>query len=299
MARATLRDKELLTSDTVLLPDRWLYRWTGVPPRAFLLQKTLFRVSSPGEIAISGWQVLTAAVAELARTLQFANVGTGIDWLKLNSACGQPVLLGLHADETVTAATACSAVRRPFIPARFQARLAADRQWRNVRYFGSQRHFLARFSTGRSFYTERHKLLCDLEFLTHFGVHGVHTLTGSIRINDRQIAIPLRLRISDTLSDLPGKVERLTRFGERFVGRLGAAWLRERDEEQLAQLALAALTGTNVPAWQRNSLKKDRDLLRCLTRLDLILILAKLFDSDSFAAQAGLFKISQFLYSMR
>ncbi len=73
MPREKAPSNEIIDSDTVLVDDRWLYRWSGEAPRDFLLYKTIYRALTPGDIAANGWQVLTPAVTELAKNL---DIGT-------------------------------------------------------------------------------------------------------------------------------------------------------------------------------------------------------------------------------
>lgn len=76
---------EIISSDTVLASDRWLYRWTGEPPRDFHLFKTLFLTLSPADVVANGWQMLKPAVGEMAAALQIEPVAAKIDWLKLEA----------------------------------------------------------------------------------------------------------------------------------------------------------------------------------------------------------------------
>jgi len=294
MQTVTTESDGIITSDTVLICDRWIHRWQGTPPREFCLGKVLFHPGTPAEIAVRGWQVVEPAVSELVTSLlRLKSEAVRLDWLKLDRVRRQECLIGVHAGETVAAAAPASAFRRPFIPYRFYELLAGEPQWRNLRYYGSYRHFIAGFDTGCSFYTEQSRLLCDVEYHVHFGVHGVHSLWATVRVGDRTIAVPWRLRLSESLGDLPGKVERITRYAQEFIGRLGAAWFVREDETELWELACSCLERVSVPAWRLNELKSDPELKKLFTKLDMLLYLSKAFCDDAMTSSSNLLKLSR------
>lgn len=286
------RDKEVIDSDTKLLDDEWLYHWSDDPPREFCLHKTLFRTLSPVDIAASGWQVLTPAVTELASSLELTNVATKIDWLQLNRVRRDECQVGVHADKTVVAASPCGIVRQPFIPFRYFERLVQDRQWKGLVCACSFRHFQVRFQ-GQTFYTDRNHRLCDTEYTLHFGIHGVHSLWGTVRIEDRTLAVPGRIRVSGSLADLPGKVAWMSQLSQSFISRLGSTWLCEQDRQELWLLARSRLAAIRVPAFKLNELRKDQELTRCHTELDLILFLAKIFRTDTTISTSDMLKLSK------
>ena len=287
----------IIDSDTVILQDRWLHRWRGDPPRDFCLYKVLFKPRTPLDIVAQGYQVLTPAVTELAAGLDIANTATKLDWLKLDTVRSNACLVGTYAEQTVVAASDYSSQRRPFIPYRFYNILAESKQWKNLSCYSSYRHFLVRFDTGLTFYTDRNHKLCDVEYVLHFGVHGVHSLWSMIRIDDSVIAVPKRFRVSETLEDLPGKVQQVTRFGQHFIGTLGASWLRERDQEQLWSAAMQVLKPLQVPRYHLQDLKNDPKLMACLTRLDILLFLCRIFQEDSTIASSNLLQLSKSIFS--
>jgi len=249
------------------------------------------------EIAVRGWQVVESAVSELVTSLHLESEAVRIDWLKLDRVRRQECLIGVHADETVVAAAPVSSLRRPFIPYRFYELLAGDPQWHNLRYYGSYRHFIAGFDMGSSFYTELSRLLCDVEYHIHFGVHGVHSLWAAVHIGDRTIAVPGQLRISESLQDLPGKVDHVTRCAREFVGQLGKAWLAIEDETELWKLACSYTERISVPAYRLNELKTDPELKKLYTKLDMLLYLSKAFDGDSMTSSSNLLKLSRLFLS--
>lgn len=288
----------VIDSDTALVADRWLYRWTGDPPRDFCLAKTLFQPLTPADIVANGWRILRPAVTEAAGSLEVVNVGADVDWLKLESVRRNACLLGIHGDRTVAAAAPLSAARKPFIPFRFFEILHGNPAWHDVRYCSSHRHFVAKFHTGRTFCTDRLGLWCDVGYYLHFGIHGVHSLWSVIRIGDRPVGVPQRLRLSESLSDLPGKIDRISRLGQSFVGKLGAAWLRHQDRPSLWRNVSALLTAISAPAYRFNELRHDAELDRCMTKLDLLLFLSKIFQSDPTASATDMLKLSRTLYTM-
>jgi hypothetical protein len=297
MQTATTESHGIITSDTVLIHDRWLHRWQGTPPREFCLGKVLFHSGTPAEIAVRGWQVVEPAVSELATGLHLEREAVRIDWLKLDQVRRQECLIGVHADETVVAAAPLSSLRRPFIPYRFYELLAGEPQWRNLRYYGSYRHFIAGFDTGSSFFTETCRLLCDVEYHVHFGVHGVHSLWAAVRIGDRTIAVPRQLRISGSLQDLPGKVDCVTRFAREFVGRLGTAWLAIEDEMEMWELACSYMEQVSAPAYRINELKTDPERKKLFTKLDMLLYLSKAFSGDAMTSSSNLLKLARLFLS--
>jgi len=291
---------EIIASETPLVPDQWLYHWSGDPPRDFCLGKTLFRLQSPADIVSHGWQVLIPAVAELVESLDIRSVAAPLDWLKLDAAPLRRCLIGVYADRTVVAADAHGTQRKPFIPYRYYEMIQESPHWQERSYSCSYRHFVARFHTGLTFCTSRHGLLCDVAYSVHFGVRGVHSLWSTIRLGDTTVTVPSRVRVSDSLDDLPGKVERLTRLGQSFIARLGAAWLPIRDRESLGEFVTTVLQSIRVPAYKRNELRRDGQLVRCATMLDLLLFLAKALQSGPTATSpADMMKLSQTLLTTK
>lgn len=288
------RAKEgIISSETVLTRDQWIYRWQGAPPGDFCLHKVLFHHGTPAEIAARRWQVLEPAVTELVAAFRLPSESVRLDWLKLDAVPRQGCLLGVHADETVVAAAPESALRRHFLPYRFYESLAENGEWRNLRYSGSFRHFTTGFDTGVSFLSDQSGRMCDVDYQLHFGVHGVHSLWSTMRIDNRTVAVPHRFRVSESLRDLPGKVERITRLAQAFVGRLGSSWLGLADEQQLWSVARGYLNRFKVPAYKWNELKTDPELTRCHTKLDMLLFLAKVFQADSTASPSDLLHLAK------
>lgn len=293
----TKKMPEIIGSDTVMLDDEWLYRWCGRPPRDFCLHKSLFRPSKVLDIVAAGWQVLTPAVSEMTSCLGMNPGDTIPDWLKLDAVHYGACRLGIHADRTVVAAAPYVSSQRPFIPYRYYETLAGCPEWKDVHYSASYRHFVARFRNGITFYTDRDRLLCELEYVAHFGVHGNHTVWPMLRIGDRVIAVPKRVRIGESQTDLPGKVDRLARWSRESIAAIGASWLRQRDEQQLWHYALNVLKGVSVPLYKLNELRNDPELLQCLTKLDMLLCLSKLFRSDSMVSTSNMLKLSNNLFT--
>ena len=283
----------IISSDTVLIHDQWMYRWQGTPPRGFCLHKVIFHPWALAEIAVRGWQVLEPAVAELVSCFHMENEATKIDWLKLDSVNSQKCLIGVHTDETVVAAAPVSSLRYHFIPYRYYDLLANEKQWQQLQCYGSYRHLIAEFNNGFSFYSEGCGKLCELWFYAHFGIHGVHSLFAKVKIGERIFAIPSRIRLSDSLADLPGKVYRITQFAQDFVYRLGSQWLCLEDEEQLWAMAVSYLKGLATPAYRINELKGDSELRSCHTKLDMLLFLSKVFSGDTISSSPGLLKLSK------
>ncbi len=297
MPREKAPSNEIIDSDTVLVDDRWLYRWSGEAPRDFLLYKTIYRALTPGDIAANGWQVLTPAVTELAKNLDIGTTAPPVDWLKLDAVPTRRCLIGVHADRTVVAARPLHADPGPFIPHRFYETIRNNPEWRDLRFEGSYRHLLVRFHTGLTFCTDRLGLLCDVDYGVHFGIGGVHSLWSNIRIGETSIAVPLRIRVSESLIDLPGKAEYLARFGQSFVAKLGAAWLPVRDQESLWEFVVSTLQSGTVPAWRLNELRRDERLAACATMLDLLLFLAGMLRSGPAAKPTDMLNLSRNLFA--
>lgn len=293
----TKKMPEIIGSDTVLAEDEWLYRWSGRPPREFCLHKSLFRPSKILDIVAEGWQVLTPAVAEMMTCLRMEPGGTLTDWLKLDAVHYGSCRLGIHAGRTVVAAAPAVSDHPPFVPYRYYEALAECPQWKDLRYFASYRHFVARFHNGVTFYTDRQRLLCELEYVAHFGIHGNHSIWPMLRIEDCWIAVPKRLRIGRT--DLPGKVDRLARWSRDAIAVVGAAWLSERDEEQLWHRSLDLLRGIPVPRYKINELRNDPELVQCRTKLDLLRCLSKLFPTDDITSVSNMLKLSHNLFARK
>ena len=290
---------ELIGSETLLVPERWLFRWTGEPPYEFCLFKVLFQTSTPADIVHNGWQVLEPAVSELAKNLNLRTVSTKIDWLKLNQVSGGSCQIGVnHNEETVVAATSGNDPNH-FIPFRFFETLSGNAQWLDLEYTCSHRHFIARFQTGSTFYTERHSLSCDLEHALHFGVHGVHSLRTIIRVGETPVMLPYWFRVSGTLWDLPGKVDRMARMSETFIGKLGRSWLPYQDITDRSSYVASLLRTVSVPDYMRNELRRDTGLTRCMTKLDLLLYLSAKFKSDSMIPPSDMYKLSKTLFFQR
>jgi len=284
---------EIITSDTLLVPDQWLYHWSGDPPREFLLHKTLFRPLSPVDIVANGWQVLIPAVTELAASSGIKTVAPSIDWLKLNAVASQHRQIGIYANRMVVAAAPFRMDRKPFIPSRFYERLRTNPEWRDLRYDASYRHFVARFHTGLTFRVDRLGLFCDVEYSIHFGIRGVHSLCSIIRTDGTTLVVPTRMRVSESLGDLAGKVEHLTRQGQSFVTRLGASWLPAMDELSFWEYVTSLLQSLSVPAGKRNEMRRDKGLTRCATKLDLLLFLSRHLQSGPTFSTPDMLTLSQ------
>lgn len=287
---------EIISSDTALVADRWLYRWTGEPPREFYLFKTLFHTLSPADIVSNGWDILKPAVGEMAACCGLEPCKERIDWLRLEDVRQNVCRVAVQGDRVVSAAAPLSSQRHPFIPARFFRELHENPQWRDLHYSCSYRHFAARFHTDRTFCTERLGLLCDTGYYVHFGIHGVHSLWSVLRIGDRLVGGPFRLRISGMMDDLPGKVDRISRLGQAFVGRLGTTWIRGHERYAMWDHAAKLLKSISTPAYRLNELRHDAELERCMTKLDLLLFLSKIFQSDPKASVSDMLKLSRNLY---
>jgi hypothetical protein len=283
-----------IDSDTLILDDQRLYQWTGgSPPRNFCLYKTIFRNMTPSEVSANGWNVLRPAVPELASGCGLEVVAPKIDWLKLDTVLEQPCRVGVFGDEIVTAAASPRSERTPYVPFRYFEILDKNRGWKNKAYWSSYRHFNAKFDIGLSFYTDRHNLLCDVSYAVHFGIHHFHSLTAMIHIGNVTIMSPWRLRVSETLFDLPGKIEWMGRKCQEFITRLGAGWLRECDSEMVYDSIANRVRPYGFPEYDLQALRKERSLARCLTRLDMLLIIARHFDLDTERYAVPLLKLSQ------
>ena len=293
------KSNEIITGDTGLLPDRWLYHWSGDPPRDFCLGKTLFSMRTPADIATNDWHVLLPTVAELTRALGLRSIATRIDWLSLDSVYERRCQIGVYGDRIVVAADAVGAARKPFIPYRYFEAMARNPNWKDTNYSCSYRHFVARFHTGLTFRADRLGLLCDVEYSLHFGIRGIHSLGSTLRIGGTLIAVPTRIRVAESLDDLPGKVERLAHLGQSFVARLGASWLPVMDEVTFWEYVTTLLQSLSVPASKRNELRRDKELTRCLTKLDLLLFLSRHLQSGPTFSASDMLILSQRLATIQ
>jgi hypothetical protein len=271
-----------IDSDTLVLDDQRLYQWTDreQPPRSFCVHKTIFRNMTPAEISSNGWHVLRPAIKELAVGCGLQTVAPKIDWLKLDTVYNNICCAGVYGDEIVTAGSTPQATRNPFIPFRFFERIEKNKDWKNKQYWSSYRHFNAKFDIGLSFYTDRHKLLCDVAYAVHCGIHRYNSLTATIRIGNIIIMSPYRVRISETFSDLPGKVDWIGRQSQEFIRRVGAHWIHECDSEGVYNAIKRIVNPLDFPKYLLLSLKQDCGLARCRTNLDMLLLIAKHFNLD-------------------
>lgn len=294
------RLSEIIGSDTLLVPEEWLFRFAGEPPYDFCLFKVLFQPYTPTDIVHHGWQVLEPAVSELVKNLNLPSVSKRIDWLKLNSAATNSCLLGVnHHEEMVVAATLPGNDPQHFIPFRFFERLSGNPQWLDLEYTCSYRHFVARFQTGLTFYTDRHSLLCDVEHSLHFGIHGVHSLRTVVRVNGTPVVLPSWFRVSGSLQDLPGKVDRMARIAQTFIGKLGMSWLPYQDLTDRTSYVASLLQSISLPDYMVNEFRRDAGLTRCMTKLDLLLYLSGKFKTDSMIPPSDMYKLSKTLFFQR
>jgi hypothetical protein len=292
-----------IDSDTLILDDQRLHQWTGgTPPRNFCVYKTVFRNMTPAEVSANGWHVLRPAVPELASGCGLEAVSPKIDWLKLDTVLESPCRVGIFGDEIITAAASPKSERTPYIPFRYFEHLEKNKDWKNKTYWSSYRHFNAHFDIGLSFYTDRHKLLCDVSYAVHFGIHHFHSLIAMIRVNDENhgettLLAPWRLRVSETLFDLPGKIEWIGRQSQEFIARIGAGWLRECDSEMVYNSIARRVRPYGFPEHDLQALTKDRSLAKCLTKLDMLLIISRHFKLDTERYAVPLLKLSQDFFS--
>jgi hypothetical protein len=254
---------------------------------------------TPAEISANGWNVLRPAVKELALGCGLQSVATKIDWLKLDTVYNSMCCVGVQGDEVVTAGSAPQANRTPFIPFRFFEKIDKNKEWKNKQYWSSYRHFNAKFDIGLSFYTDRHQLLCDVSYGVHFGIHRYHSLTAAIRIGNAVIMSPHRIRVSENLSDLPGKIEWIGRRSQEFIMRIGACWLRECDSEDVYNAIANYVQPLGFPGYSLMSLKQNRDLAKCRTRLDMLLLIARHFNLDIERYAVPLLALSQNLLPIK
>jgi hypothetical protein len=270
-------------SDTLILDDQRLYEWHGdCPPRNFVLHKTIFRDRTPGDIAANGWTVLRQAVTELATGCGLETVAAPLDWLKLDTVLERSCRVGVFGDEIVTAAAPLKCRRTPYIPSRYFEYINGRRDWKNKSYWSSYRHFNAKFDIGYSFYTDRHRLLCSVSYALHFGIHHYHSLLALIHIDNVTIVAPWRLRITETLCDLPGKIDWLNQHCHEFIARLGADWLRESGDVDMVYDDIShRIRPYDFPEYGLRMLRQERSLAQCRTRLDMLLIILRHFDLDS------------------
>jgi hypothetical protein len=283
-----------IDSDTLILDDQRLHEWNGgSPPRHFCLYKTLFRNVTPAEISANGWNILRPAVPELASGCGLEVVAPKIDWLKLDTVLDRPCRAGIFGDEIITAAASPRSERTPYIPFRYFECLEKNRSFKNKSYWSSYRHFNAKFDMGFSFYTDRHKMLCDVSYAAHFGIHKFHSLLAMIHIGNVTILAPWRLRLSETLSDLPGKIEWIGRHSHEFIARLGASWLRECDSEMVYNTIARRVRPYGFPEYTLRELRQERSLARCLTKLDMLRIILQHFNLDVERYAVPLLKLSQ------
>jgi hypothetical protein len=300
----------IVTSDTRIMEDQWIFNWAGEPPREFPLHKVLFRPGTPADISANGWRIMARAVMELADSFHLVSGRTPqVAWLKLNQVYGRRCLLGVHQYETVVSALPLSSHAKPFIPYRYFDRMANNPEWKDLECACSYRHFYVNFHNGLTFYTDKFGWMCEMAYHLHFGVRGIATLWSSIRLchqrnnmchqrnntNDRVIMVPHRCRVSETLADLPGKVHVLSQLGQVFIRKLGSAWLREHDRDERWQLASSLLSRIKVPAWRLNELHEDSELMSCHTKLEMLLFLAKIFQSNPTGHAADLLTLSRAL----
>lgn len=284
----------------LLVPETWLYRWTVEPPYEFCLFKVLFQARTPVDIVHHGWRILEPAVSELTENLNLPSVSGIIDLLKLNSVPTDSCSVGVnHHEETVVAASGPGTETNHFIPYRFFEKLSVNPAWHEPEYTCSYRHFVARFQTGRTFYTDRHSMLCDLVHTLHFGIHGVHSLRTTVRVGGTPIVVPVWFRVSGTLCDLPGKVDRMARLAQSFIGKLGSAWLPCQDPIDRAMFVVSMLRSISLPDYMLNEFRKDTKLNRCLTKLDLLLYLSGKLQTDSMIPSSDMYRLSRTLFFKR
>jgi hypothetical protein len=280
--KSRLTGPGFIDSDTLILEDRKLYRWQGnEPPRDFCLHKTIFRNRTPSEVSANGWHVLHPAVAELAANCGLDVVAAKIDWLKLDTVLEHQCCVGVYGDEIVTAACPAKTGRNPFVPFRYFEKFEKNKDWKNKSYWSSYRHFCVKFDIGLSFFTDRHQMLCDVSYIAHIGIHRFCSLFAFIRIGDTTLVAPLRQVFSETLFDLPGKIEWMGRQCQQFIAATGANWIKECDPELIYRNEIVRrVQPCNLPEYAVQSLKKDRGLSKCLTNLDLLLFVSKHFKLD-------------------
>jgi len=299
---AKIETPGIVTSDTRIMEDQWIFNWAGEPPREFTLHKVLFRPGTPADISANGWRIMARAVMELAESLHVSGRSPQVAWLKLNQVYGLRCLLGIHHNETVVSALPLSSIAKPFIPFRYFDRIANNPEWKDLECDCSYRHFYVNFHNGLTFYTDRSRQMCEMAYHLHFGVWGIATLWSSIRVchqrnnmADRVIMVPHRCRVSETLADLPGKVHVLSQLGQTFIRKLGSLWLRAHDRDERWQLASSLLAGIKIPAWRLNELHEDSELMSCHTKLEMLLYLAKIFQSNPTGHAADLLTLSRAL----
>ena len=283
MEKYVTKNSKSVDSEIPMSADRWLYQWQGEPTREFLLHKIIFRAGSPSDIHASGWQIVPEAVLEMAKYLRVPGRTSHIARLNLDYVNQEKCLLGVHRNETVAVALPLHNMSKPFIPSRYYECIANNSEWRDVEYRCSYRHFCVSFHNGLTFYTDKFRWMCEPTWYLYIGVRGVHWLWSSIRINDRIIVVPYRFRISDTLTDLPGKIQKLSMLGQSLIQKLGAAWVLEHDYEDrwsLASSVLSRLPENAVPAYLWNELQEDQEIMSCHTRLEMLLFLSKIFRTN-------------------
>jgi len=272
-----------LDGSVPVIDETWLYKWSNTPPEPFLRHRTVFRQCTPADIAREGWTVLKQAIREISDTfgVQRPEVERDIppeaerissnrfELLSLNHFFKCPCLMGLHDSRYVVAAAKLAHKRAEFAPHRIYEQLQRHK-FRQQRYYAGYRHFLAKFTTGHTFCTYRHKMPCEVSYGLDLGVHSRGCLWAVINADGVFLPTPERISVSTDLSNLPDNLEQLNVSCQLFVQRLEAMWLKQSGIEPTFKLIRKLSAGTSVPQYVLESLKTDYQLKRCFTRFDVL-----------------------------
>jgi hypothetical protein len=86
--------------------------------------------------------------------------------------------------------------------------------------------------------------------------------------------LPERVILGEDLSDLPGRLDSANRMCQKYITSLGASLLWARDRDAIYNGLMRVLRGVQIPSYVINGIYDDPRLPKCLTRLDLALLLA-------------------------
>jgi hypothetical protein len=198
-----------------------------------------------------------------------------LEWIMLNRYWRCPCILGIYGDQYVVAATSVSQQRSPFVPFSQYRMIQQNPKWKNLRYRAGYRHFQAQFDIGYSFFTGLKHLPCVVSYGVDVGVHGDVKAWAQISVDGILFPAPFRIPLRSDLSDLPGKVVQINEDCHHYIERLGASYLRDIDPDSVYRLIRRYTHKTAVPFCVREDLRTDPKLDRCITRLDVLLLIMK------------------------
>jgi hypothetical protein len=267
-------------SNTAVIDDTWLFNWTNRPSVSELKKEITFFRCTAGEIAKNGWTVLAPAAKEMCAAFNIEKPlarnditdkteprAMNFEWLSLNRFRRRPCQIGLYNNSHVVAASSLKSPKLAFTPFSLFQALQQHKSLQNLKYRLSYRHFQASFDIGRT-----------LRYYLNSNVHGQTYIWAVITINNINIPCPKCFTLSAELASLSGTIDLLNMSCGYFLQQLESALILPYGRANVFRAAINFIRGTSVPYYAVENLFNNKEISKCVTKLDLLITILRAID---------------------